>query len=111
MFPPEKQVSPVADQLRQILASAPWARVGLGLPVVSILQLLHKNLFILQSIHHPITSMMHIESIKEEREAKELFVVQTRVTLASGVLSKLSKSILQCNLMNHCLTYKSIIVL
>ena len=40
MFPPEKQVSPVADQLRQMLASAPWARVGLGLPVVSILPLL-----------------------------------------------------------------------
>lgn len=34
VFPPEKQVSPVADQLRQMLASAPWARVGLGLPVV-----------------------------------------------------------------------------
>lgn len=40
MFPPEKQVSPVADQLRQMLANAPWARVGLGLPVVSNLLLL-----------------------------------------------------------------------
>ena len=35
IFPPEKQISPVADQLRKLLASAPWARVGLGLPVVS----------------------------------------------------------------------------
>lgn len=34
IFPPEKQVSPVADQLRKLLASAPWARVGLGLPVI-----------------------------------------------------------------------------
>ncbi|KAJ7357486.1 Zinc finger protein-like 1 [Desmophyllum pertusum] len=34
VFPPEKQISPVADQLRQMLANAPWARVGLGLPVV-----------------------------------------------------------------------------
>jgi len=34
VFPPENQVSPVADQLRKVLSSAPWARVGLGLPVV-----------------------------------------------------------------------------
>lgn len=34
VFPPENQISPVADQLRQMLATAPWARVGLGLPVV-----------------------------------------------------------------------------
>ena len=37
MFPPENQISPVADQLRKMLASAPWARVGLGLPVVCTL--------------------------------------------------------------------------
>lgn len=37
MFPPENQISPVADQLRQMLATAPWARVGLGLPVVGSL--------------------------------------------------------------------------
>ena len=49
MFPPEKQVSPVADQLRQILASAPWARVGLGLPVVSIFLIL---LTIYMNIHN-----------------------------------------------------------
>ena len=35
VFPPENQISPVADQLRQMLTNAPWARVGLGLPVVS----------------------------------------------------------------------------
>lgn len=34
VFPPENQVSPVADQLRKVLSTAPWARVGLGLPVV-----------------------------------------------------------------------------
>lgn len=34
VFPPENQVSPVADQLRKMLANAPWAHVGLGLPVV-----------------------------------------------------------------------------
>lgn len=37
VFPPENQISPVADQLRQMLATAPWARVGLGLPVVGSL--------------------------------------------------------------------------
>ena len=36
VFPPENQVSPVADQLRKVLSTAPWARVGLGLPVVSV---------------------------------------------------------------------------
>lgn len=36
IFPPENQVSPVADQLRKVLSTAPWARVGLGLPVVSV---------------------------------------------------------------------------
>ena len=35
IFPPENQISPVADQLRKVLATAKWARVGLGLPVVS----------------------------------------------------------------------------
>ena len=35
IFPPENQISPVADQLRKVLATATWARVGLGLPVVS----------------------------------------------------------------------------
>ena len=39
MFPPENQVSPVADQLRKVLSDAPWARVGLGLPVVSTVYL------------------------------------------------------------------------
>ncbi|XP_029202005.2 zinc finger protein-like 1 homolog isoform X3 [Acropora millepora] len=34
IFPPENQISPVADQLRKVLATATWARVGLGLPVV-----------------------------------------------------------------------------
>lgn len=34
IFPPENQISPVADQLRKVLATAKWARVGLGLPVV-----------------------------------------------------------------------------
>ena len=37
VFPPENQISPVADQLRQMLATAPWAHVGLGLPVVGSL--------------------------------------------------------------------------
>ncbi|XP_028512534.1 zinc finger protein-like 1 homolog [Exaiptasia diaphana] len=35
IFPPEKMVSPVVDQLRHKLSSLQWARAGLGLPVVS----------------------------------------------------------------------------
>nr|CAG4638641.1 EOG090X0ASS [Cyclestheria hislopi] len=34
VFPPPNLVSPVADSLRQLLQSRPWAREGLGLPLL-----------------------------------------------------------------------------
>lgn len=36
IFPQSKLVSPVADVLREKLATVNWARAGLGLPLVSI---------------------------------------------------------------------------
>lgn len=37
LFPPPQLVSPVAEALKQKLASVNWARAGLGLPLVLIL--------------------------------------------------------------------------
>ena len=34
IFPSEKDASPLADFLRKKLREAPWARVGLGLPLI-----------------------------------------------------------------------------
>lgn len=36
VFPASNLVSPVADYLRNTLAAYPWARTGLGLPLVNI---------------------------------------------------------------------------
>ncbi|CAH0395277.1 unnamed protein product [Bemisia tabaci] len=36
IFPPSNLVSPVADELREKLAGVNWARIGLGLPILSI---------------------------------------------------------------------------
>lgn len=38
LFPAPNLVSPVADVLREKLAGVNWARAGLGLPLVKILQ-------------------------------------------------------------------------
>ena len=59
VFPPENQVSPVADELRKLLSVAPWARVGLGLPVVSsknnyIIEILPWFLASLLADHNPL---------------------------------------------------------
>jgi len=35
LFPPKNQVSPIADELRLKMGQVNWARVGLGLPLVS----------------------------------------------------------------------------
>lgn len=43
LFPPSNLISPVADVLKEKLAGVNWARIGLGLPLVSIICYLFKN--------------------------------------------------------------------
>ena len=41
VFPPSNMVSPVAQSLREVLTKVNWARAGLGLPLVSVLTVIH----------------------------------------------------------------------
>lgn len=87
VFPPEKQVSPVADQLRQMLANAPWARVGLGLPVVSYIVF--------------ITTAMHVGLTKSALNFHWLQIVISLLNFQVPASSVSSSAVSETNVSRH----------